>query len=239
MKQKLTTPKLPITEWAVADRPREKYLNKGFQALSDSELLAILLRNGTLDLSAVDLAKLLLKQCDHSLNKLSNYTFNDLVTIHGIGEAKALTILTIFELGKRCRAEKVVEQNRILSADDILELMQPKIADLSYEEFWVIFLNQASNLLGVDRFGQGGINYTSIDPRLILRKAITYSATGIILCHNHPSGLLKPSDEDIALTKKIEAMCRLFSISLVEHLIIRKNRYFSFYDEGLVEYYKL
>jgi DNA repair protein RadC len=234
MKQKQITPKLPITEWAVADRPREKYLDKGFQALSDSELLAILLRSGTPDLSAVDMAKLLLKQCDHSLNNLSSYTFNDLIAIHGIGEAKALTILTVFELAKRCRAEKIVQQKRILTADDILELMQPKIADLLHEEFWVLFLNQASNLLGVERLAQGGINYTSIDPRLILKKAITYSATGIILCHNHPSGLLKPSNEDIVLTQKIDEMCQLFQIALIEHLIIKKNRYYSFYKEGLV-----
>ncbi|MDR1561793.1 MAG: DNA repair protein RadC [Dysgonamonadaceae bacterium] len=233
MKQKLIIQKLPIREWAVADRPREKYLDKGFQALSDSELLAILLRSGTPDLSAVDLAKLLLKQCDHSLNKLSNYTFNDLIAIHGIGEAKALSILTTFELAKRCRAEKVVQQKRIITANDILELMQPKIADLPHEEFWVIFLNQASNLLGVERLAQGGISYTSIDPRLILKKAITYTATGIILCHNHPSGLLKPSDEDIILTEKIDEMCKLFHISLIEHLIIRKNKYYSFYRAGL------
>jgi DNA repair protein RadC len=234
MKQKPITPKLPITEWAVADRPREKYLNKGFQALSDSELLAILLRSGTPDLSAVDLAKLLLKQCDHSLNKLSGYTFNDLVAIHGIGEAKALTILTVFELAKRCRAEKVVQQKSIHTAEDILELMQPKMACLPHEEFWVLFLNQASHLLGVERIAQGGINYTSIDPRIILKKAITYSATGLILCHNHPSGLLKPSDEDIILTEKIEEMCELFHIALIEHLIIQKNRYYSFYQEKLI-----
>ena len=234
MKQKPTTPKLPISEWAVADRPREKYLDKGFQALSDSELLAILLRSGTPDLSAVDLAKLLLKQCGHSLDKLSAYTFNDLVAIHGIGEAKALSILTAFELAKRCRAEKVVQQKRILTAEAILELMQPKIAYLLHEEFWVIFLNQASHLLGVERLAQGGINYTSIDARLVLKKAITYSATAIILCHNHPSGLLKPSDDDIILTERIEEMCNLFHITLIEHLIIKKNRYYSFYQEGLI-----
>ena len=234
MKQKPTTPKLPITEWALNDRPREKYLNHGFQALSDSELLAILLHSGTQDLSAVDLSKLLLKQCDHSLNKLSNYTFNDLVAIRGIGTAKALTILTSFELCKRCRAEKIVNQKRILTAEDILELMQPKMAYLPHEEFWVLFLNQASHLLGVERLAQGGINFTSIDARLVLKKAIIYNATGIILCHNHPSGLLKPSDEDIVLTERIEEMCNLFHITLIEHLIIQKNRYYSFFQERLI-----
>jgi DNA repair protein RadC len=234
MKPKPITPKLPITEWSVADRPREKYLDKGFQALSDSELIAILLRSGTADLSAVDLAKQLLKQCDHSLNKLLNYTFNDLVAIRGIGKAKALAILTAFELGKRCRAEKVVQQKRILKSEDILELMQPRIAYLPHEEFWVLFLNQASCLLGIERLAQGGINFTSIDARLILKKAVIRCATGIILCHNHPSGLLKPSDEDIILTEKIGEMCELFHINLIEHLIIQKESYYSFYREGLI-----
>jgi len=234
MKFKTITPKLSIKEWAVADRPREKYLDKGFQALSDSELLAILLRSGTPDLSAVDLAKLLLKQCHDSLNKLSSYTFNDLVSIHGIGEAKALTILTAFELAKRCQAEKVVHQKRITKAEDIVELMQPKMAYLPHEEFWVLFLNQASHVLAVERLAQGGINYTSIDPRIILKKAIVYSATAIILCHNHPSGLLKPSNEDIILTEKIEEMCKLFHINLIEHLIIQKRDYYSFCQEGLI-----
>ncbi|MDR1112778.1 MAG: DNA repair protein RadC [Bacteroidales bacterium] len=234
MKSKPITPKLPITEWAAADRPREKYLDKGFQALSDAELIAILLHSGIADLSAVDLAKHLLKQCDNSLNKLLNYTFNDLVGIRGIGKAKALAILTAFELGKRCRAEKVEQQKRILKSEDILELMQPKIAYLPHEEFWVLFLNQASYLLGVERLAQGGINYTSIDARLILKKAVTRCATGIILCHNHPSGLLKPSNEDLILTEKIGEMCELFHINLLEHIIIQKGNYYSFYCNGLI-----
>jgi DNA repair protein RadC len=163
-----------------------------------------------------------------------NYTFNDLIAIHGIGKAKALAILTAFELGKRCRAEKVEQQKRILKPEDILELMQPKIAYLPHEEFWVLFLNQASYLLGVERLAQGGINYTSIDARLILKKAITRCATGIILCHNHPSGLLKPSNEDIILTEKIGEMCELFRINLLEHLIIQKENYYSFHCNGLI-----
>jgi DNA repair protein RadC len=236
MKQKLTSEKLPIEEWAVTDQTRDKYLDKEFQALSDSELLAILLRYGTIGLPANDLAKQLLDHCNYSLNNLSNYTFDDLVAFHGIGTAKAISILSIFELAKRCRAEKIIQQKRIHTAEDVLDLMQPIMADLPHEELWVIFLNQTSKLLGVERLAQGGINYIKVDTRLILKKAINYNATGIILCHNHPSGLLKPSDADVTLTEDIEKMCQLFNITLKEHLIIKKNRYFSFRQAGLTEY---
>jgi DNA repair protein RadC len=234
MNEKNKTLKMPITEWAVSDRPREKYLANGFDALSDSELIAILLRSGTPEQSAVDLSKSLLKMCNQSLNKLSLCTLADLLSVHGIGHAKALTILTAFELGKRCRVETVKEADVFRSATAVFELMQAKLSHLKHEEFWAIFLDSGAHLISMERVAQGGLNQVQLDTRILLQQALAVSASAIILCHNHPSGKLKPSPADLQLTQQVSSVCTLMNISLLDHVIIGKEEFFSFANEGMV-----
>ena len=234
--QKHATPplKLTIPDWATQDRPREKYLSLGFPSLSDAELIAILLRSGTKSESAVDVARNLLAICSNNLNKLSEMPINNLLKINGIGKVKAITLLVAFELGKRSRVA-VVEQKRIIkTTTDVVSLMQTKNACLEYEEFWVIFVNQGSSLLGVKNFGRGGLTSTSVDVRLILLKALELKATGLFICHNHPSGALHPSKNDIALTKQVREAAQLLSIQLLDHVIICKEDYYSFLENEML-----
>jgi len=234
--QKHATPplKLTIPDWATQDRPREKYLSLGFPSLSDAELIAILLRSGTKSESAVDVARNLLAVCNNNLNQLSEMPINNLLKISGIGKVKAITLLVAFELGKRSRVA-VVEQRRIIkTSTDLVGLMQAKNACLEYEEFWVVFVNQGSSLLGVKNFGRGGLTSTSVDVRLILLKALELKATGLFICHNHPSGSLQPSKNDIALTKQIKEAAYLLSIQLLDHVIICKEDYYSFLENEML-----
>lgn len=226
--------KLPINKWSESNRPREKYIEKGFPALSDAELLAILLRSGNRTESAVDVGIRLLTINDDNLNKLAEMSVNELTAINGIGEVKAITIKAAFELGQRRRSASVLCQRKIKFVSDLVDLMQDKIAEIDYEEFWVVFLNQGSVILGVENFGKGGISSTSVDIRLIMKKAIEYSATGLLLCHNHPSGEVKPSQQDINLTHQIKNAAQYFNISLLDHLILHKNNYYSFHSEGVL-----
>jgi DNA repair protein RadC len=232
--QKLTPSKLTIPDWAVQDRPREKFLSLGFSALSDAELIAILLRSGTKSESAVDVARNLLSACDNNLNQLSEIQLNKLLKINGIGKVKAITLLVAFELGKRGRAAVVEKKRKIVTATDLLNLMQAKNAHLTTEEFWVIFVNQGSFLLSVENFGKGGLTSTSVDIRLILLKALELKATGIFLCHNHPSGDIKPSKHDLALTTQMKEASRLLSIQLLDHVVICKEKFYSFLENGLL-----
>jgi DNA repair protein RadC len=226
--------KLTIPDWAVQDRPREKYLSLGFSHLSDAELIAILLRSGTKNESAVDVARNLLAICDNNLNLLSEMPLTRFLKINGIGKVKAITLLVSFELGKRCRVAVVAQKRKINTTSDLVELMQTKNARLGYEEFWIIFVNQGATLLGVESFGRGGLTSTSVDIRLILLRALELKATGIFMCHNHPSGDLKPSKTDIALTTQMKDAARLLSIQLLDHLIICKEDYYSFLENDLV-----
>lgn len=226
--------RLPITQWSISDRPREKYLAYGNQALTDTELIAILLRSGTKEESAVDLAKRILAITDNSVNKLADLPLKSLMKINGIGQVKALTLHAAFELGRRRRAETVKIQKIIHNSDDILELMQPIIADISHEEFWTIFLNRQSIILKMSKIGSGGLTSTVVDVRIIAKIALEECATAIIICHNHPSGNMKPSDADIALTRRIKQTLDLMDIDLIDHLIIHHNQYYSFYAEGLI-----
>jgi len=229
-----THSKLTIPDWAVQDRPREKYLSSGFPSLSDAELIAIILRSGTKSESAVDVARNLLAGCRNDLNRLSEIPINKLLKINGIGKVKAITLLVAFELGKRCRVATVEQKRRIDTTSDLVELMQTKNARLSYEEFWVVFVNQGSFVLGVENFGKGGITSTSVDIRLILLKALELKATGIIMCHNHPSGDLYPSKIDMALTIQMKEAAFLLSIQLLDHVIIYKEDFFSFSDSNML-----
>ncbi|MDR2972789.1 MAG: DNA repair protein RadC [Bacteroidales bacterium] len=226
--------KLTIPDWSIQDRPREKYLSLGSHSLSDAELIAILLRSGTKNESAVDVARNLLAGCQNNLNILSEMSLNKLLKTNGIGKVKAITLLVAFELGKRCRVATVEQKRKINTTFDLVELMQTKNARLGYEEFWVVFVNQGATLLGVENFGRGGLTSTSVDIRLILLKAIELKATGVFMCHNHPSGDLFPSKTDLALTTQMKEAARILSIQLLDHVIICKEDYYSFFENNLL-----
>ena len=226
--------RLTIKEWSVQDRPREKYARNGAASLSDAELIAILFRTGNASESAVELAKRLLSSSNNSLNELSEKTLLELSETKGIGQAKAMALLTAFEIGRRIRAEKVEEKPVIKSSLDVVNLMQNKIAYLDHEELWVIYLNQSSRILGVAQINKGGIASTEVDVRIVLQQAVVKKSTKIILCHNHPSGSIRPSKADIQLTEKTRKAANLLDVMLVDHIIIHRERYFSFVEEGML-----
>lgn len=226
--------KLTIKDWSVQDRPREKYAKNGAVSLSDAELIAILLRTGNASESAVDLAKKVLASSGNSLNTLSGMSLRDLSQIKGIGQAKAISLLTAFEIGKRIRTEKVEQRPQIQSSLDVVNLMQNKIAFLDHEEFWVIYLNNANLILKAVQISKGGITSTEVDTRIVMQEAVVLKATQIILCHNHPSGSVKPSHADILLTEKIRKAAELLDISLIDHIVIHRERYYSFAEEGRI-----
>lgn len=227
-------PNLSIPEWSVSDRPREKYLTHGADHLGDAELLAILLRTGTSQESAVDLAKRILAANGNSLNRLSEMSVEELTRIKGIGKVKAVTLQAAFELGRRRRAALVEEKKKIGSVDDVIELMQSRLADAQQEQFWTIFLNNASSILLTQCIGTGNLTKTIVDVRKIIQKALDLGATGLILCHNHPSGNLKPSREDLELTLTIRKAAQLFNLEVKDHVIIHKSNGYSFLEEGLL-----
>lgn len=226
--------RLTIREWSQEDRPREKYAAKGASALSDAELIAILLRTGTSTESAVDIAKRILHLCGNQLNRLADLSLSQLTHIKGIGTAKAITLQTAFEIGRRVRAEKVSKEQFINSSDDVVCLMQNKIAHLKHEEFWAIFLNQGSRILQVEQIGKGGLTNTIVDVRIIMQKALAYEATAIIVCHNHPSGSLRPSRPDFLLTKQIQEAANILDIKLLDHIVIHKEEYYSFMENNVL-----
>lgn len=224
--------RLTIKQWSAQDRPREKYAKGGAHALSDAELIAILLRTGNPNDSAVELAKKLLSLSGNSLNTLSGKSLRELSQVKGIGQAKAISLLSAFEIGNRIRAEKVEQCQQIRSSLDVVNLMQDKIANLDHEEFWTIFMNQANRILSITQISKGGITDTPVDTRIIMQQAVLNKATQIILCHNHPSGSVTPSRADIRLTEKLRKAADLMDILLVDHLILHKQQYFSFVEEG-------
>lgn len=224
--------RLTIKQWSVQDRPREKYAKNGAIALTDAELIAILLRTGNLNDSAVELAKKVLASSGNSLNNLSEKTLQELSQVKGIGQAKAIALMTAFEIGKRIQAEKVEERLQILSSSDVVSLMQDKIAHLGHEEFWAIYLNQANRIVHVCQISKGGISSTGVDTRIVLQQAVLNMATQIVLCHNHPSGSVRPSKADILLTEQLNKAANLMDITLLDHIIVHKQHYFSFVEEG-------
>lgn len=223
---------LTIKQWKEDDRPREKMLGKGKASLSDAELIAIIIGTGNREESAVALSKRILSQFDHNLNALATMSIDDLMTFRGIGKSKAVSILTAMELGKRRSMELAREKKKVNSSATAFEIMQPFIGDLLHEEFWILFLNNANNLLDKSQLSKGGIHATLVDVRLIFKKAISTGATSIILCHNHPSGNLIPSHSDIQLTKKIIKGGELLDIKVLDHIIVSQHAYFSFADEN-------
>jgi DNA repair protein RadC len=221
-----------IKGWADEDRPREKLMTKGKAALSDVELLAILLRSGTPSRTAVDVARLLLNEAGNNLVNLSKMTIADLMKIPGVGEAKALTIIAALELGMRRRAQSMPAEKDIKSSADAFEIIYPQVADCPYEQFWVLFLNKANRKLSLRCISEGGLDSTVVDPKRVYKIALEENAAGIILCHNHPSGSLRPSDNDIKLTEKIKRSGEFLDIKVLDHLIVGDENYYSFADEG-------
>lgn len=223
-----------IKNWAEDDRPREKLLLKGQRVLSDSELLAIIMGSGSRDESAVDLAKRILASVENNWNNLSRLSVKDLCKFKGVGEAKAISIITALEIGRRRAAQGLLEKPKIGSSQDAFLLLQSIIGDLPVEEFWVLYLNQGNFVVRKEQISKGGINQTSVDLRIIMKFALEEMATSLILAHNHPSGNLKPSQADINLTRKIKEAALSLDIEVFDHLIVTQKSYFSFADEGIL-----
>lgn len=225
-----------IKSWAEEDRPREKMMLKGKHTLTESELIAILLRTGTRDKTAVDMAMELMKRTHNDLTALGKLSVRDLLAlgIQGIGNTKAITIVAALELGRRRQLSTVREKEKITSSRDAFDILYPKMADFRYEEFWILLLNRANKVIGTERISEGGLTGTVADPRKIFSVAIKADATSVILCHNHPSGNLRPSQADTDLTKKMKEAGRLLEITVFDHLIIGDGNYFSFADEGMM-----
>lgn len=223
-----------IKNWAEEDRPREKLLNKGIDTLSDAELIAILIGSGNRDESAVELSKRILTSFKNNLNELGKASVNNLKKFKGIGEAKAISIVASLELGKRRKIQEVLEKKQIKSSKDIFEIFANKLGDLPYEEFWLVLLNRANKIIDLSKISKGGVSGTIADLKIILKYAIEKTASGIIVCHNHPSGNISPSDSDISLTEKIKKACEIIDIPLLDHLIVTDSSYYSFSDEGFL-----
>ncbi len=226
--------KSSIKLWAEDDRPREKFALKGKQSLSNAELIAILLSTGTKDESAVDLARKILNLTNDNLNDLARLTINDLKTIRGIGEAKAITIAAALELGRRRKDEAAKEVEIIKGSKDIYKYFEPILSDLPHEEFWVLLLARNNRVIGRKKISEGGVSGTVVDAKILLKHAIENLASSIVLCHNHPSGSLTPSVADVQLTKNLKAGAKLIDITVIDHLIIGHHEYFSFADEGMI-----
>ncbi len=225
---------LNIKAWAEDDRPREKLIAKGRQALSDAELLAILLTSGNKSETAVQLAQRILNENQNSINQLAKLQISDLKKFKGVGEVKAITITAALELGRRRIEDPAEEKQKIVSSKQAYDILKSKLSDLPYEEFWVIFMNRRNSVIKTECISRGGVSGTVVDIRLILKPAIENLASSIILSHNHPSGNLKPSHEDILLTKKVKEAAKLIDVSLQDHLIIGDGNYLSLADEGLM-----
>lgn len=226
--------KLSIKEWAVEDRPREKMLVKGVRSLSEAELIAILIGSGNLEESAVEVSRRILASVNNNLNELGKKTIADLKKFKGIGEVKAITIMAALELGRRRKESEPEERPKITTSGDAATIFKPLLSDLPHEEFWVLLLNR--NNLVIDKFmvSQGGLAGTIIDVRIILKTALEKLACSMILCHNHPSGNLQPSEADKDITRKIREAGKQMDIPVLDHLIIGNDAYFSFSDEGLM-----
>ncbi len=223
----------PIRNWSEDDKPREKLMIKGKAALSDAELIAILIGSGSRNESAVDLSKRILGSVQNNLNALGKLSMAQLMQFKGIGEAKAISIMASMELGRRRRAEEAQELDKITSSKSVFEIMQPIIGELPHEEFWILYLNNSNKVISKAQMSVGGITGTLVDVRLVFKMALEKCATALILCHNHPSGTLIPSDADKQLTKKLKTAGDSLDIKVLDHLIVTERNYFSFADEGI------
>ena len=225
-------PRLTIPQWSEADRPREKMMQKGAEALSDAELLGILIGSGNTEESAVALMQRILAAAGNDLNTLGKWEVRDFARFKGMGPAKSITVMAALELGKRRKLQERRERAVIRSSQDIYELFHPLLCDLPTEEFWVLLLNQAARVIDKVRISRGGIDQTTADVRAILREALLQRATQIVLVHNHPSGNVQPSAEDRRLTQQVQQAARVMNIRVLDHLVVTDGRYYSFNDEG-------
>ena len=223
-----------IKTWAEEDRPREKLLLKGKSVLSDAELIAILIGSGTPKLTAVDVGKIILADVGNDLNELAKLSVKDLTKHPGIGEAKAISIVSALELGRRRKETVAAAKTRITCSTDIYNYIKPQLLDLPHEEFWIILLNRANVVMKKESISSGGVAGTVADPKLIFKKALEQLASSIILVHNHPSGNIKPSAADISLTKKMKEAGDFLDLPILDHIIFTDNDYYSFADEGIL-----
>ncbi|MBO4999235.1 MAG: DNA repair protein RadC [Bacteroidaceae bacterium] len=228
------TERLTITQWAEEDRPREKMMLHGVAALSNAELLAILIGSGNTEESAVELMRKVLADYHNNLNELGKASIDELCRYKGIGSAKAITVLAASELGKRRKEERVEERPSIFSSKDVYECFYPIMCDLPTEECWVLLLNQASKLIDKVRISSGGLAATAVDVRCVLREALLKRASAIALCHNHPSGSIRPSREDDCLTDQVDKASQCMNIRLVDHVIFTDGAFYSYADEGRI-----
>jgi DNA repair protein RadC len=226
--------KLSIKEWAVEDRPREKMLKHGFSALSNAELMAILIGSGNQNESAVELSRRILSDFKNNLDQIGKSSVEKLKKFNGIGEAKAINILAALELGRRRILTENGHQTKINSSEDAYECIKVELSDLTHEEFWAIYLDRANNVIDKSKISQGGVSGTVIDVRIILKQAIEKLASSIILAHNHPSGNLNPSQSDLDITRKASEASKLVDIKVLDHIIVAGNRFSSLADEGLI-----
>lgn len=223
---------LTIKSWALDDRPREKLAAKGKTTLTDAELIAILIGSGNRTESAVALSKRILNTTNNNLNELAKLSIESLTQFNGIGEAKAISIVTALELGQRRYYEQQDIKPRIQGSKDVFTLMHPIIGELPHEEFWVLYVNNSNTIITKHQISKGGLTATLVDIRILLKKALEAMSVAMIICHNHPSGKVHPSKADLVLTKKISKAAQILDIKLLDHIIITQKSYFSFADEG-------
>lgn len=228
------SPTFTIKQWAEEDRPREKLINKGKSVLSNAELIGILIGSGTKTMSAVDLAKMILRDFDNDLNKIARLSVKDLMKYKGIGEAKAISIVSALELGRRRKESDITKNTIIKSAKQAYDYLIPDMLDLPHEEFWVIFLKRNNEVIKKEKISAGGIAGTVVDRKIIFNKALECLASYLVLAHNHPSGSLKASHQDIQLTKRMREAGQILDIPVVDHIIFTDDGYFSFADQSML-----
>lgn len=226
--------RLGIKFWAEEDRPREKLMEKGRHVLTEAELIAILIGSGSRDETAVELSKRILASVGNNLNDLGKLNINELIKFKGIGEAKAISVMAAMELGRRRKESEVVKRDKIIVSKDVFDIMHPLFIDLPHEEFWLLILNRANFVIKKELISRGGVSGTVVDTKIIFKAAVEHYACSIIICHNHPSGNLKPSEADIRITKNIKDAGKLMEIPLLDHLIVTENGFYSFSDEGMM-----
>lgn len=232
--EKIKPARLSIKDWNEQDRPREKLMSRGASALTDAELLAVLIGSGTVENSAVEIGKQLLDSVGGSLVELGRKSLSDLQTFNGIGLARGVSIAAALELGRRRRAADIPTPDYISGSTDIVTIFQPLLSDLPHEEVWVMLLSRSKRIIEKFRAGQGGIEGSVIDPRIVIRRALDRNASGIVLVHNHPSGNAYPSEQDILNTNKVQLAASYFDMRLLDHVIIADTEPFSFAERGLI-----
>ncbi len=224
---------IPINQWSEDDRPREKLLKKGVSALSDAELIAILIGSGSRSESAVDLSKRILLSAENNLNHLGSFSIKNFMKFKGIGEAKAISIIAALEIGRRRNTTKAMEMPKITSSRDAFAILSPLLSDKTQEEFWVVYLKK-NTVSGSEQISVGGLDASMVDIRILMKKLLENEATSFVIAHNHPSGNKQPSQSDKELTNNIKAAADLLKLQLLDHIIVAKQDYFSFVDGGLI-----